>query len=271
MPPFIHEIDPGDLAVLIALASVGAVFAGILLVKPILRLFVGRGDPTINEAIGYGTASFSLFYALLTGLLTVASYQNRERVEQHVLSEAGAVGALYAAMDVYPEPLRSEVKTMLRDYVLFTLHRDWAAHRIGRYLNGGTNRADALRIKLASFAPASPAMQVVHTETLQLMAAFVSARQDRLNGTITRIPPVLWYAVLVGAVLNLLIIVLLRIKLIAHLLLGAISAFFLGVVLYVITILDDPLRGAAGLQPVAFEMLWERQMRWDEALWAGSG
>lgn len=61
MPPFIHEFEPGDLAVLFAAVLVGAMIVGILIVKPILRLFVGRRDPTINEAIGYGTASFSLF------------------------------------------------------------------------------------------------------------------------------------------------------------------------------------------------------------------
>lgn len=266
MPPFIHEIEPGDLALLFSAVFVGSVFLGILLLKPVLRLFVGRRDPAINEAIGYGTASFSLFYALLAGLLTVAAYQNRERVEQHVLAEASEIGALYSAMNSYPEPIRSDVQAMLRDYVLFTVHRDWAAHRVGQYLNGGNNRADALRRKLADFVPERPGMEVLHAETLRSMAAFAAARQDRLNGTITRIPPVLWYAVLVGAVLNLLILILLRIKPVAHLLLGAISAFFLGVVLYVIAILDDPLRGTAGLSPVAFEMLWERKMRWDEQL-----
>ena len=172
-------------------------------------------------------------------------------------------------MDVYPDPIRSEVKTMLRDYVLFTIHSDWAAHLRGEYLNGGINRTNALRLRLAGFSPATPGEEVVHRETLQSFNSFVAARQARLNGTITRIPSVLWAAVLVGAVLNLLIIVLLRIKLVAHLVLGTISAFFRGVVLYVIAILDDPLRGAAGIRPVAFESLWDRQMRWDEPLRTG--
>lgn len=81
------------------MAFVGAVMAGILFLKPILRLVIGRADPTINDSIGYGTASFSLFHALLLGLLTVAAYQNKERVEQSILAEANAVGVLYADMN----------------------------------------------------------------------------------------------------------------------------------------------------------------------------
>lgn len=84
MRDWMLNLPPGDLARLLALLFVGEAIGGILILKPILRLVIGRADPTVNESMGYGTASFSLFYALLLGLLTVAAYQNRERVEQDV-------------------------------------------------------------------------------------------------------------------------------------------------------------------------------------------
>ena len=46
--------------------------------------------------------------------------------------------------------------------------------------------------------------------------------------------------------------------------LGTITAFFLGVILFVIVALDDPLRGESGLDPGPLQVLWERQMIWDE-------
>lgn len=266
MPEFIHDIPQYDLALYVALLSFFAMLVGVLLLKPILRLFIGRGDPTINEAIGHGTATFTLFYALLVGLLTVAAYQNKERVAQDILAEAGTVGGLYSSMDSYPEPIRSDVKEMLRDYVLFTIYKDWPAHRRGEALNGGSHRANAMRQQLAGFQPVNVSQEIVHRETFQLFQEFTQARQARLNGVITRIPSVLWYAVLVGAGLNLVILILFRMRLVAHLILGTISAFFLGVVLFVIVTLDDPLRGASGLSPGPFELLWDRQMVWDEAI-----
>lgn len=258
------DMPPEDLARLLTTTLVLAAVGGILFLKPVLRLLIGRADPTINETIGYGTASFSLFYALLLGLLTVAAYQNREAVEQDVQAEAGALGALYADMGFYPEPLRSQMRAQLRDYALFTIHKDWPAHRTGEVMNGGANRVDALRLRLAGFEPVGPGQEVVHAETVAAFGDFAQARQQRLNGVITRIPDVLWQAVLVGAAINLLIIILLRIKVVAHAVLGTISAFFLGVVLFVIAYLDDPLRGEAGLDPDPFQLLWDRQMAWDE-------
>jgi uncharacterized membrane protein YdcZ (DUF606 family) len=266
MPEFIHNIPVAQLAVYFTIASFGVVLVGLILVKPILRLLVGRGDPTINETISHGTGSYALFYALLVGLLTVAAYQNRERVEQHILAEAGAVGGLYSDMNAYPEPLRSDMKELLRDYVLFTIHKDWPAHRVGEVMNGGVNRVDAMRQLLASFEPGSASQQIVHAEVIRGFAEFSSVRQQRLAGVATRIPDILWYAVAVGALLNLVVLLMLRMKPLTHLLLGSVSAFFLGVILLVIVVLDDPLRGETGLRPVAFELLWERQMRWDEPL-----
>jgi hypothetical protein len=259
-------LQAGELAILFTILSVAFTVVGVLILKPILRLFIGRGDPQINETIGYATATFTLFYALLAGLLTVAAYQNRDRVQQNILNEAGAISALYAGMNSYPEPLRSDVKDKLRDYVLFTIYRDWDAHREGQILNGGGNRIDAIRQKLATYEPASISQQIVHGQTMATYGHLTEARQQRLNGVITRIPAILWNAMLIGAVLNLVILIMLRIKLIPHLILAALSAFFLFVVIYVIVVLDNPLRGATGLDPDGFTLIWERQMVWDEPL-----
>jgi hypothetical protein len=262
----LQDLSAADLALRFALFSLAFTFVGVLILKPILRLFIGRGDPQINETIGYATGTFTLFYALLAGLLTVAAYQNRDRVQQNILNESGSVSALYAGMNSYPEPTRSDVKEMLRDYVLFTIHKDWPAHKQGDILNGGSNRMDAVRQRLATYEPATVTQQIIHGQTMAGFGQLTEARQQRLNGVTTRIPGILWTAMLIGAALNLIIIVMLRIKIIPHLILGALSAFFLFVVLLVIVVLDYPLRGANGLEPEGFEQVWDRQMVWDEPL-----
>ena len=74
----------------------------------------------------------------------------------------------------------------------------------------------------------------------------------------------LWYAVLVGAVVSVLLFVMLKMRPMQQFLLGTITSFFLGVILFVIVSLDDPLRGEEGVGPDALVLLWERQMVWDE-------
>jgi hypothetical protein len=264
MPDFVYDIPLKTLAIYFSLIAVAAMFFGILVVKPVLRLLMGGTGPEFNESIGFATAGFNLFYGLLLGLLTVAAYQNSERVKEGILNEAATLSALYSDMASYPEPMRSEMKGMLRDYVLFTIYKDWPAHRRGEFLNGGFNRANAMRQRLAGFEPETRGQEVVHAGVLDAFGSFVQARQQRLTGVITEIPDVLWYAVLVGAVVNVLLLVLLRMPPARQFVLGTISAFFLGVILFVIVALDDPLRGEAGLSPEPLQVLWDRQMVWDE-------
>ena len=59
---------------------------------------------------------------------------------------------------------------------------------------------------------------------------------------------------------------MLKMRLLQQFVLGTISAFFLGVILFVIVALDDPLRGEAGLDPAPLQLLWDRHMVWDEPI-----
>lgn len=263
MPDFVYDVPTTTLAIWFSLVAVAAMFVGVLVVKPIFRLLIGTG-PDFNATVSYATSGFGLFYGLLLGLLTVAAYQNSDRVTEAAMAEATALGSIYSQVDTYPEPIRGDVQEMMRDYVLFTIYREWPAHRKGEVLNGGYDRADAILRKLASFDPKTEAQRVVHGEVIASFETFSESRQRRLAGVITKIPDVLWYAVMVGAVINILLVALLRMRLRPHLVLGTINAFFLGVILFVIVTLDRPLRGDGAVPPEPLMVLWERSMVWDE-------
>jgi hypothetical protein len=265
MPDLIFDLPVLDLAKLCVAVTVGATWLGILVAKPLLRLFVG-GEANLNGAISYVTSVFSLFYGLLVGLLAVAAYQNSEEVERGAFAEAAGIATLYDGLDSYPEPFRSEVQAMLRDYVLYVVYKGWPAHADGAILNGGANRVSAIRQRLAGFEPETGAQEIVHREMFGAFQGFTLARQARLAGVLTRIPDVLWYAVAAGAAVNIVLLVMLRIRPLPHLVLGGLASFFLGVMLLVVLALDDPLRGETGLKPEALRLLWQSRLAFDEPM-----
>lgn len=263
MPEFVYDIPLRELASYFSVAAVIAAVVGLILVKPGLRILLGTG-PDFNHNVSFGGSGFNLFYGLLLGLLTVAAYQNNQRVAQAIQLEAALLSSLYSDLNSYTEPTRSEVKSLMRDYTLFTIHRDWKAHREGRFLDGGSRRADAIRTVLVRTEPATEGQAILHQAVIRSFQEFSAARQERITGVRTEIPDVLWYAVLVGAAINVMLLVMLRMRLHQHLFLATISAFYLGVIMFVIVVLDDPLRGEAGLDPEPFVLIWERQMAWDD-------
>jgi hypothetical protein len=263
MPDFIYRIPTVDLAIYSSLFFVGLTWFGIIFIKPFLRLIIGR-EPHVNELVAHTTAGFGLFYGLLLGLLAVAAYQNFDEVRRSVFAEAATLASLYRDAARYPEPVRSDVQGLLRDYTLYVIYKDWPAHRQGVIYKGGANRLNMIQYSILRFQPDSPGEELLHGQTLQDFNDFVSARQSRLAGVRTAIPGVLWYAVAIGALINIVLIWMLNMRFFTHLLLGGIGSFFLGVMIFLIASMDNPMRGEVSVSPDNYQLVYDAQMVWDD-------
>jgi hypothetical protein len=263
MPDFIYTISTVELAIYSSLLFVGLTWFGIIFIKPFLRLIIGR-EPRINELVSYTTAGFSLFYGLLLGLLAVAAYQNFDEVRRSAFAEAATLASLYRDAARYPEPVRSDVQAQLRDYILYVIYKDWPAHQNGIIYKGGSNRLNMIQYSILQFQPQKPGDEILHGQTLQDFNDFVTARQNRLAGVRTAIPGVMWYTVAIGALTNIVLIWMLDMRFFTHLLLGGIGAFFLGVMIFLIAAMDNPLRGEISVSPGSYQLVYDTQMVWDE-------
>ena len=249
-------------AALIPLAFVAIAWAGIIFVRPFLRLWM-RGQEKSNDLITYASAGFSLFYGLLLGLLSVATYQNTKDIDDFVNREAMAIGTIYRSIATYPEPLRSELRSNLRDYTLFVVNKDWPAHTSGATPMGGEHRLQVIRDQLFAFDPTRKTEEILHSEVLREFNKMVGYREQRLNGVETTIPVVLWHVVGVGALINIAFMWMMEMRLMPNLLLTGLVSFFLGVMVFLIFTMDRPLRGEGIVSAEPFRRTYETVMKWD--------
>ena len=215
------------------------------------------------ELVGQTTAGFSLFYGLLLGLLAVAAYQNYDDVRKSAFTEAASLANMYRDATRYPEPVRSEVQELLRDYKLYVIYKDWPAHREGVIFRGGTNRLNMIQHAILKFRPRTVSDELLHAQTLADFKDFASARQSRLAGVQTAITGVLWYALAIGALINIVLIWMLDMRFFTHILLGGIVAFFLGVMIFLIASMDNPMRGELSVSPGIYQFVYDGVMRWE--------
>ena len=139
MIAWLQDLSPFTLAIVCSGAFVLLTWFGIIFLRPFLRLLLRR-QPGANDLVAYTSSWFSLLYGLLLGLLSVATYQNAAQIQTSVQREAGTLALLYRGSTAYPEPLRSELQYLLRDYTLYVVNKDWPAHNEGRILQGGAAR-----------------------------------------------------------------------------------------------------------------------------------
>jgi hypothetical protein len=71
----------------------------------------------------------------------------------------------------------------------------------------------------------------------------------------------MWYTVAAGALINMVLIWMFDLRLRTHLLLGGVISFFTGTMICLIVLLDNPYRGAVGVSPYAFELIYDQMMR----------
>ena len=67
----------------------------------------------------------------------------------------------------------------------------------------------------------------------------------------------MWYVVIVGAVINLVIVWMFDMRLMTQFTLGGLLSLFLGTMMFLIASMDHPLRGEVSVSPAAFELVYK--------------
>ncbi len=260
---WLNSLKAWQLASTICGSLIVVTLIGIIVVHPLMRRMI-HGRSTANDVVVYIAGSFGLIYAVLLGLLTVATFQTTKDLENDVEREASSVGTMYRTADGYPEPWRSEVRDYLRDYTRYVIDKDWPAHQRGLVLMGGEHRLQVIRGLLLSYEPATHGQEALQREMLASLGTCTAAREERLATVDAGIPSVLWYVVLGGALITLAFLWMLQIELLPQILFGTITALFLGMMIFLIFAMDHPLQGAVSVGPDAFQSTLDMVMKWDE-------
>jgi Protein of unknown function (DUF4239) len=239
------------------LLGAGFVIAGLLVptligsayLQPVVaRLLRGEKDP--NTPVALLLNAFTLYYGVLLGLLSIAVFGNYDKAQDTIGREAASVVALYRNLNGYPEPTRTALIDVLRRYVDEETGPGWGEQRRDLASTPGVRLVDELSRGLLTFRPDREAGEdILRQETLRAFGEFVERRRTRIQAGATSIPAILWSVVLIGAVLNVFVLWLFDLSRTTHFVLGGVLTVFIGLVIYMVAVLDQPFRGVHGLAP----------------------
>jgi hypothetical protein len=258
---WIYDLPNWLLCFLILIVFVGCSLAGQLLTRRLVRHFFSQALEDHNEAVGAFIGTFGVFYGITLGLIAVATWENYKDLEDLVDREAAAVAALDSDLSTFPEPASRELRRLLRDYVDFLVDKAWPEHRRGRTPGGYETPINVFRHRLTEFEPKTERESVLFAESLHQLNHALELRRERMSNLGTGLPSVLWVVVLAGAVLNVVLLYVLRIEpLRTHMLLTGLLSTFIGLMIFLIAALDHPFLGEVGIDADPFESLRQGQM-----------
>lgn len=247
---WLYEIPTFWLGVLIVAVFLIFSLAGLKLTRPWVRKHCSDNNDLANAYI----AAVGVFYALLVGLISVATWENYSDVESNVANEAVAIADLYGDFEGYPPEVQADLRQKLRQYIHHVIEEEWPDQRRGIQPQGHNRLIADLARRLAMFEPATAGQQSLHAETLNELDGFLTYRRLRLQAVDSGLPQVMWFVVLMGAAITIGITWFLwadnqR----AHVLLTAFLAVIIALVIFLIFVLDEPLVGRVSVDSSSFE------------------
>ena len=127
---WIYDLPNWLLCIVIVATTVGLALAGLFLTRPFITRIVGASSKH-NDLVSYFLGSMGVFYGLALGLIAVATWENYTEVDAVVTAEAAALTSLYRDLDGYPQPMRGNLETTLRDYTKTVIDKEWPSHKQG--------------------------------------------------------------------------------------------------------------------------------------------
>jgi hypothetical protein len=203
-----------------------------------------------------------LLYGLVAALTAVGVWQRHSQAADAVSAEATAIASLWRDLGGYPRPQRDQMQDILRGYTEQVIHRAWPQLRRGQIPREGVEWMDRLQAQLFGFEPVTESQKILHAETVGAFNRLVQQRRQRLDAAQTRLPAVLWWVLLPGAMGCMALCLFFHVESVRfHTILLIGLATFLAMVLFVIFALDRPLSGDMAISPDSYQLVHDHYMK----------
>ncbi len=230
---------------------------GLAFFNGVIRDRIHLTEAMNNDVIFFASA-ISVFYSLIVGLIAVGVWRTYTEASDIVSEEATAIGCFYRDISGYVEPTRTQLQQEVRAYTEFLIKVAWPKQSQGIATDEATRMLTKLEKDLVAYEPQTPGQQILHAQAMGQYNNIAGLRRKRLHSIGAGLPSVMWSVVLLGAALVLGVTYLVRIERNVQFVLTGCLAMFIGLVVFVIASLDQPLSGPLAIDSRPYQLVLER-------------
>lgn len=206
-----------------------------------------------NQAVGYVSATICLIFAVLAGFAALYVLTNFNQAGEVVREEADMALAIYQDTGWVEDPLRSDLRNDVKNYLRTVMERDWTLMANDQEVDIATaliiNRM-ADKLHEYHHRPDPPfALQEISKEIISLR----NARAERVRLQHSALGPDIWAVLLLGAFLTIAINYAFGMQFYLHLACVAAVALIVSSMIFLLVVLDHPFQGKYSIGTDAFE------------------
>ena len=178
------------------------VLASLLAMAVLNRVWPREDRRVYNDIIGWQLSILGTTYAVILGFMLFAVWETLGQAALNVDSEANAVFDVYRLAEGLPEPQRTQLERLSREYVDTVIDREWSKMVRGETLEQSTTIDQEMWKIVTSIKPASPSEVNAQEHAMSELQSLSQRRVTRVRQSKDRLPNVLWCVLLVGGALT---------------------------------------------------------------------
>jgi Protein of unknown function (DUF4239) len=257
---WVYDLPNWLFGILTVLAFVAIGLAGLYPTRGWIR-HVHAGEHSHNDIVGFYMAGVTVLYAVSVGLLAIGAWATYSDVQGKTDHEAAVLAGLYRDISVYPEPARSIMQDDLRRYAREVIDVGWPLQRRGIVLNNEGEVLSDFQDHFMSFEPQNERQKILAAEAYRTFNELTESRRVRLNSVSEEMPGPLWALVLAGAFICIAVSWFYHTENFRmHFWMTVLFSSLLGLLIYLVAVLDNPYRGKVSVTPEPIERVYEQVM-----------
>jgi hypothetical protein len=232
----------------------GAVAIATLLMIVVRRFISDERRAAGDEAAGRVFSVVAGLHAVLVAFVLISLFDAVGAARAGAHQEANSLVGVYWDADLLPEPARAEIHKLCRSYATTVTDGEWPKMYDNKAVDDiGRVQLNQIHNAIAAVTPTSFAEEERQVAVEAQLSAVYKARQQRLEAAEYRVNSILWFALIVGAVLSVGLTCLFGgSRLLTHIIIAATLAGIITVLLFAIYQLQNPFSGGVKVDPEAF-------------------
>jgi hypothetical protein len=211
-----------------------------------------------NEVTGFLFLAIASFYSMFLSFVVFMVWGQLNDTRGNVIKEGSSAMGMYRDIKYYPDTLESkQLMIVYLDFVFNVIDDEFPKME---HLNNSRKTTVSLnRVfdKMENLNPKNPFQIQLVAEMFNHLNQLASYRQLRISSMETEIPGPLWLPILFGALVTLLCAMLMDIEhSIMHITLNGLMGIFIGMILFIIILLDHPYSGSLGIEPKSYKEIF---------------
>lgn len=206
-----------------------------------------------NELINAIFGAIALAYTVLLAFVVVVSWQNFDKAQAHVESEANSLVDLHRVSGAFAQPFKDESRAILAEYEHLVVSVEWDMLAKGEE---SIETREALR-KIwdlyCNYEPKNEREKVFLAASITKLCNLREMRRMRIVDSRTGVHPVLWFVLIVGGIATVSFTFFFGTdSFITHAVMTSILAVLIALILFTIFSFDYPFTGSVRLHPDTF-------------------